>query len=436
MMQNVGNPGYMTGFGNEFQTEAEEGALPIGRNSPQNVAMGLYTEKFSATAFTAPKSHNFRTWFYRIQPSVSHLGFRPLPHSGVQTAPITNAITPPDPMRWGAFQIPSEPLDFVDGLYTIAACGDAGAQLGSSIHIYRANQSMEDRYFYNCDGEMLIVPEAGRLSIYTECGVLEVAPESIAVIPRGMKFRVTLPDGDARGYICENHGSIFELPERGPIGSDSLANSRDFEVPVAAYEDRTGDFSLVCKLDGQLFTAAITHSPLDVVAWHGSIYPYRYDLNRFNIIGSISFDHPDPSIFTVLTSASDTPGWANLDFVVFAPRWLVMEDTFRPPWYHRNVMSEYMGLISGVYDGKTGGGFVPGASSLHHSMVPHGPDASAYERATTMELGPERVGNGFAFMFESRYLIKPTQEALASEERQLDYRECWSSLARHFEAPR
>jgi homogentisate 1,2-dioxygenase len=426
---------YMTGFGNEFQTEAEPGALPIGCNSPQKAPLGLYTEKFSATAFTAPKSHNFRTWFYRIQPSVAALGFQPLQNSNLQTAPIKDAATPPDPMRWDPYAIPDLPLDFIDGLYTLAACGDAGGQTGSGIHIYRANRSMDDRYFYNCDGEMLIVPESGRLTIHTECGVLDVAPESIAVIPRGMKFRVVLPDGQARGYVCENYGSIFELPERGPIGSDSLANSRDFEAPVAAYEDREGKFELVCKLDGNLFKANISHSPLDVVAWHGSIYPYRYDLNRFNIIGSISFDHPDPSIFTVITSASDTPGWANLDFVVFAPRWLVMEDTFRPPWYHRNVMSEYMGLISGVYDGKTGGGFTAGASSLHHCMAPHGPDGATYQRASTMDLEPERVGNGFAFMFESRYLIKPTKSALESKERQMDYIDCWNTLARNFEAP-
>jgi|TARA_B110000503_G_scaffold143702_1_gene247253 homogentisate 1,2-dioxygenase len=426
---------YMTGLGNELQSEAELGAVPIGCNSPQNAPLGLYTEKFSATAFTAPKAHNFRTWFYRIQPSVSTLGFQPLQHSTLQVAPIIDAATPPDPMRWSPYPVPDQPLDFIDGLYTIAGCGDAGAQIGSGIHIYRANRSMEDRYFYNCDGEMLIVPESGTLSIHTECGVLDVAPESIAIIPRGMKFRVVLQQGQARGYICENYGAIFELPERGPIGSDSLANSRDFEIPVAAYEDREGDLELVCKLDGKLFSANITHSPLDVVGWHGSIYPYRYDLNRFNAIGSISYDHPDPSIFTVLTSASDTPGWANLDFVIFAPRWLVAENTFRPPWYHRNVMSEYMGLISGVYDGKTGGGFTPGASSLHHCMVPHGPDEETYQRASTLELKAEKVGNGLAFMFESRYLIKPTKSGLEAEQRQLEYPDTWAKLPRNFKAP-
>ncbi|NND59603.1 MAG: homogentisate 1,2-dioxygenase, partial [Gammaproteobacteria bacterium] len=404
---------------------------PIGRNSPQKVPHGLYAEKFSGTAFTAPKARNFRTWFYRIRPSVTTVGFAPLEHPTVLTAPL-DTVVPPDPIRWDPLPVPDSETDFIDGLYTLAACGDAGAQTGAAIHLYCANRSMTERFFYSSDGEFMIVPELGALTIHTECGVLETPPGHIAVIPRGMRFRVELQDEQARGYVCENYGAMFELPERGPIGSDSLANSRDFEAPVAAYDDREGDFELVCKLDGRFFSAKIGHSPLDVVAWHGTLYPYRYDLWRFNTIGSISYDHPDPSIFTVLTSQSDTPGTANVDFVIFPPRWLVMEDTFRPPWYHRNVMSEFMGLIKGVYDAKPSGGFAPGASSLHNSMSPHGPDAAAWEKASNTKLQPEKLDDTMAFMFESRYLIRPTSQALTSPQRQADYLDVWSGLQRRF----
>ena len=423
---------YQTGSGNELASEAEQGALPVGRSSPQKAPLGLYAEKFSSTSFTAPKARNYRSWFYRIRPSVSTVGFEPLENDRVKTAPLTSVVCPPDPLRWDPFDISEESTDFVDGMFTVAACGDASSQIGAGIHIYCANQSMTDRYFYNCDGELLIVPETGALMLYTESGVLEVPPKHIAVIPRGIKFRVELPDGKARGYICENYGAMFELPERGPIGTDGLANARDFEAPTAAYEDRSGDFELVCKLDGRYFVSKIDQSPLDVVAWHGRTYPYRYDLERFNTIASVSYDHPDPSIFTVLTSQSDTPGTANLDFVIFPSRWLVMEDTFRPPWYHRNIMSEYMGLVSGSYDAKTGGDFVPGGSSLHHCMVPHGPDSAAFENASNMELKPVYIENMLAFMFESRYLLKPSQRALDAPERQENYRDYGKALKRHF----
>ncbi len=431
--ESVASRQYLTGLGNQLSSEAERDALPIGRNSPQKAPLGLYAEKFSGTAFTAPKARNFRSWFYRIKPSAGCVGFEPMDLGAVEAAPI-NAIVPPDPMRWNPFPIPDEPTDFLEGLFTIAACGDANAQIGAGIHLYGANRSMTDRYFYNSDGELLIVPENGTLTLHTEYGVLDVPPVSIGVVPRGVKFRVELADGPSRGYVCENYGATFELPERGPIGSDCLANSRDFEAPVAAYEDREGDFELICKMDGRFFSAAIPQSPLDVVAWHGNLYPYRYDLDRFNVIASVSYDHPDPSIFTVLTSQSDTPGTANMDFVIFPPRWLTMEDTFRPAWYHRNIMSEFMGLIRGVYDAKTGGGFTPGGSSLHHCMVPHGPDPESFERGSTMKLEPERLRETMAFMFESRYLIKPTNLALNAPQRQLDYPNAWNGLVRHFRA--
>ncbi len=426
------NDKYMTGFGNEFATEALSGALPGGMNSPQRAPLGLYAEKFSATAFTAPRAQNFRSWFYRIRPSVLHGDFEAIGGGLIRTSPVDEVATTPNQLRWDPLPKSDEPADFIDGLVTVAANGDARAQTGIAIHVYRANTSMDDRFFYNSDGELLIVPEQGELAIHTECGVLEVEPGDIAVIPRGIKFRVVLSDGPARGYVCENYGAKLALPERGPIGSDGLANSRDFLAPIAAFEDREGDFELVTKLAGNLFACAIGHSPLDVVAWHGNLTPYKYDLRLFNTIGSISYDHPDPSIFTVLTSASDTPGTANVDFAIFPPRWLVMEDTFRPPWYHRNVMSEYMGLIYGDYDAKTGGGFVPGGASLHSCMSAHGPDADAFENASKADLAPQKLDDTMAFMFESRYLIQPTRFAMETDALQKDYRDCWRGLKKNF----
>jgi homogentisate 1,2-dioxygenase len=423
---------YMTGFGNEFATEAVPGALPEGMNSPQRAPLGLYAEKFSATAFTAPRAQNFRSWFYRIRPSVLHGDFKAIDCGMIRTSPVDEIPTTPNQLRWDPLPKTDGPADFLDGLVTIAANGDARAQIGIGIHVYRANKSMDGRYFYNSDGELLIVPEQGQLNIHTECGVLQIGPGEIAVIPRGIKFRVVLSDGFARGYVCENYGAKLALPERGPIGSDGLANSRDFQAPVAAFEDREGNLELVTKLGGNLFACEIGHSPLDVVAWHGNLTPYKYDLRLFNTLGSISYDHPDPSIFTVLTSASDTAGTANVDFVIFPPRWLVMEGTFRPPWYHRNIMSEFMGLIFGDYDAKTGGGFVPGGASLHNCMSAHGPDTDAFENASNAELAPQKLDDTMAFMFESRYLIQPTRFAMETDALQKDYRDCWRGLQRHF----
>jgi homogentisate 1,2-dioxygenase len=424
---------YQTGFGNEFATETVNGALPVGRNSPQKAPLGLYAEQFSGTAFTVPRVHNKRTWTYRIRPSVLHKPFKQIEGPLFKSSPFDEVITTPNQLRWDPLPLPSEPTDFVDGITTIAGNGDSFSQVGIGVHIYACNKGMGDRYFYNADGEMLIVPEMGGLTIYTELGVIEIEPGHIAVLPRGLKFKVDPIDTAARGYICENYGAQFRLPDLGPIGANGLANSRDFETPVAWFEDRDTTCEIVAKFGGNLWSCESDHSPLDVVAWHGNYAPYRYDLRRFNTIGSISFDHPDPSIFTVMTSPSGETGVANCDFVIFPDRWLVGEDTFRPPWYHRNTMSEYMGLIYGQYDAKEEG-FVPGGGSLHNQMSAHGPDLDAFEKASNAELKPQKLSGTLAFMFESRYIIRPTKFAMDCAELQHEYAEVWQGLTKNFRA--
>ncbi len=425
---------YMSGFGNAFETEAVAGTLPVGRNSPQRVAHGLYAEQLSGTAFTAPRSENRRSWLYRIRPAAMHGAFEPFEqprlHNDFAAGPVT-----PDQLRWDPLPLPAQPTDFVEGLFTMAGNGSPAALHGVGIHLYAANRDMQGRYFYDADAELLVVPQLGRLRIATELGVLEVEPQEIALIPRGIRFRVELPDGEARGYVCENFGALLRLPDLGPIGSNGLANPRDFLTPVAAYEDTEGGFELVAKFQGHLWRAGIGHSPLDVVGWHGNYAPCKYDLRRFNTIGSISFDHPDPSIFLVLTSPSDTPGVGNLDFAVFPPRWLVAQDTFRPPWFHRNVASEFMGLVHGAYDAKAEG-FAPGGASLHNCMTGHGPDAATFDKASQADLSkPDVITDTMAFMFEARAVIRPTTQSLAAAHRQRDYQACWAGLARRFTPP-
>jgi homogentisate 1,2-dioxygenase len=425
---------YQSGFGNHFASEAVPGALPVGRNSPQRPPHGLYAELISGTSFTTPRSDNRRTWTYRIQPSVVHRPYVRIDNGSIRSAPFNDLDATPSQLRWSPVPIPQRPTDFVEGMVTLGGNGDVAMQLGIAVHIYAANCSMTKRFFYNADGEMLLVPQQGRARLVTELGIIEAAPGEIAVIPRGLRFRVELPDGPSRGYVCENYGPMFRLPELGPLGSNGLANPRDFLSPIAAYEDTTQRCSVVAKFQGSLWAAEMDHSPLNVVAWHGNLTPYKYDLSRFMVIGTVSFDHPDPSIYTVLTAPSDVPGTANVDFVVFPPRWLVGEDTFRPPWFHRNTMAEFMGLLHGVYDAKAEG-FLPGGASLHNCMSAHGPDAETWERASRAELRPQKLEDTMAFMFESRYAMRLTRYASDSAELQHDYFEGWQGLARHFHKP-
>jgi homogentisate 1,2-dioxygenase len=427
-------PAYMSGFGNSFSTEAIPGALPVGRNSPQRCAFGLYAEQLSGSPFTAPRGANQRSWLYRIRPAVRHHGrFEPIDAGNLRTGPCTGeSELPLGQLRWSPTAIPGKPVNFVEGLATMTTAGDANAQSGMAAHVYIVTTSMKSQYFFNADGEMMIVPQENGLRLRTEFGIIDVTPGEIAVIPRGVIFAVDLLGGASRGYVCENYGGAFTLPERGPIGANCLANQRDFLSPAAAYEDIESEGEIFVKWCGRLYRSPIPHSPLDVVAWHGNYTPYKYDLRHFSPVGAIGFDHPDPSIYTVLTSPSETPGTANIDFVIFPERWAVAENTFRPPWYHRNIMSEFMGLIYGQYDAKPQG-FVPGGMSLHNCMLPHGPDNDAFEHASTAELKPVKLTNTMAFMFETRYPQHLTRYASRHPGRQDDYADCWAGLKKRFD---
>ncbi|APE28131.1 homogentisate 1,2-dioxygenase [Aurantiacibacter gangjinensis] len=419
---------YQTGFLNHFATEAVEGALPEDRNSPQRPAFGLYAEQFSTSAFTAPRVENRRSWLYRMRPTTAHGAFQPYSGAPRFAAP-DGTHTTPNRLRWDPLTMPDGEVDFVDGMVTYGGNGSP-AEGGIGIHLYATSASMDRRALQNSDGEMLIVPQTGALRIVTELGRIDIAPGHIGLVPRGMRSRVELIDGGARGYVCENFGEPFRLPDLGPIGANGLANPRDFETPVAWFEDRDEEFEIVQKFNGKLWTTTIDHSPFDVVAWHGNSAPCRYDLARFNTIGTVSFDHPDPSIFTVLTSPSAIPGTANCDFVIFPPRWMVAEDTFRPPWFHRNVMSEFMGLIHGEYDAKEGGGFVPGGASLHNQFNGHGPDAESTKRAMEASVKPHKIEDTLAFMFESRAVIHTTDFAMNGGLLQSDYDACWNGFTK------
>ena len=410
---------YLAGFGNHHQSEAIAGALPERQNSPQTCSLGLYAEQLNGSAFTRPRHNNLHSWLYRLLPSVVHGDFTP--YSCAMTNPLA-AYQAPNPMRWSALPEPDIKQDFVDSLFHLA-----GNHV-SNAYVYQCNQSMKARFFSNRDGEMLFVPSSGKIRLNTEFGMMDIAPGMIAVIPRGITFNVELLDESASGYVCENQGLPFTLPQLGVIGSNGLANPRHFLYPTAAFEDTQDRVSLICKYQQQVWIADSNHSPLNVVAWHGNYAPYCYDLSLFNTINTVSFDHPDPSIFTVLTSESDTVGVANLDFVIFPPRWLVAEHTFRPPYFHRNVMNELMGLLKGEYDAKSNG-FEIGGVSIHNCMTAHGPDADTYQRATQQQLKPMHFRNTLAFMFESREPWLITEKALTHHTRQLNYTQCWQGLS-------
>ena len=423
---------YMSGFGNDFETEALKNSLPQGQNSPQKCAYGLYAEQLSGTPFTAPRGKNERSWCYRIRPSVKHMNrFEKIQMPFWKSAPhILEDVISLGQYRWDPAKL-EEKTDFISGIRTITTAGDVNTQVGMAAHVYIANQDMIDKYFYSADSELLIVPQEGRIRFLTEMGIIDVEPREIVIIPRGLMFKVEIIDAQARGFICENYGAKFDLPNRGPIGANCLANSRDFKTPVAYYEDNSNLSKLIIKWCGQFHITEIDHSPLDIVAWHGNYAPCKYNLKNFSPVGALLFDHPDPSIFTVLTAPSGIEGTANIDFVLFRERWSVAENTFRPPWYHKNIMSELMGNIYGVYDAKPEG-FKPGGMSLHNMMLPHGPDMEAFEKATKTELRPQKMENTMSFMFETRFPQHLTYFAATDQSLQKDYIDCWKSLKKNF----
>ena len=423
---------YMSGFGNDFETEALKNSLPQGQNSPQKCAYGLYAEQLSGTPFTAPRGKNERSWCYRIRPSVKHMNrFEKIQMPFWKSAPhILEDVISLGQYRWDPAKLEGK-TDFISGIRTITTAGDVNTQIGMAAHVYIANQDMIDKYFYSADSELLIVPQEGRIRFLTEMGIIDVEPQEIVIIPRGLMFRVEIIDAQARGFICENYGAKFDLPNRGPIGANCLANSRDFKTPVAYYEDNSNLSKLIIKWCGQFHITEIDHSPLDIVAWHGNYAPCKYNLKNFSPVGALLFDHPDPSIFTVLTAPSGIEGTANIDFVLFRERWSVAENTFRPPWYHKNIMSELMGNIYGVYDAKPEG-FKPGGMSLHNMMLPHGPDMEAFEKATKTELRPQKMENTMSFMFETRFPQHLTFFAATDQSLQKDYIDCWKSLKKNF----
>jgi homogentisate 1,2-dioxygenase len=422
---------YQTGFGNDLATEALAGALPVGQSNPQHTPFGLYTEEINGTPFTAPRAQSRRTWTYRIRPSAVHKPFRPIDSGLLRSAPFNESPPTPNQMRWRPLPIPNARTDFLQGLVTFGGNGDPALQLGAAMHMYAANASMTDRFFYDADGELLIAPQLGALLVRTELGILRVAPGEICVVPRGVKFRVEIEDREARGYVCENYGPHFRLPELGPIGTNGLANSRDFQSPVAAYEDRDGDFRLVAKFQGGLWEAEIDHSPLDIVAWHGTYAPYKYDLARFNAMNTVSYDHPDPSIYCVLAAPSAIPGTANIEFALIGDRWTVARKTFRPPPFHRNVASEFVGLVKGRYIGK-GDAFAPGCASLHNCMAGHGPDSESFERGASAGEDPQYLENTMTIILETQLVIRPTAFAMETDLRERDYYLHWQGLGKRF----
>jgi homogentisate 1,2-dioxygenase len=428
------HPGYMPGFGNDFETEALPDALPQGMNSPQKCAYGLYGEQLSGTAFTAPSHQNERTWCYRIRPSVKHTHrFARIDMPHWKSAPnIDPNVTSLGQYRWDPLPHSAEPLTFLTGMRTMTTAGDVNTQTGMAAHVYLVTATMEDDYFYSADSELLVIPQEGSLRFYTELGIIDLEPKEIAIIPRGLVFRVELTQGPARGFVCENYGQTFALPDRGPIGANCMANRRDFKTPVAAFEDRETPSTVTIKWCGQFHRTKIGHSPLDVVAWHGNYAPTKYDLRTYCPVGAVLFDHPDPSIFTVLTAPSGVPGTANIDFVLFRERWQVAENTFRPPWYHKNIMSELMGNIYGQYEAKPKG-FIPGGLSLHNMMLPHGPDRQAFKRASSANLGPDKLDNTMSFMIETRFPQHLTEFAAHDAPLQDDYIDCWTSLEKKFD---
>lgn len=421
---------YQPGFGNEFATEAVAGALPVGQNSPQRPPLGLVSELVSGTAFVAPRALNRRSYLFRIRPSTNAHPLLPVSFPNFQTPPL--AVDPqPGAMRWSTLNDKIAGKDFLDGLLTHCGNGSPRTQNGMAVHIYNASEPMTGRAFVNSDGEMLIIPQTGKLVITTELGIMDIQPGELALIPKGMKMKVDPVSGPAYGFMCENYGLPFVLPDLGLIGSHGLANAIDFETPVAAFEDNEEPTELIQKFCGSFWETKLEYSVFDVVAWRGNWAPCKYDMMKFNTMGSISYDHPDPSIFCALTSSSDAVAGGNVDFMILPPRWIVAEHSFRPPGFHRNSVSEFLALVKGAHESRSSN-FPPGSISLHNCWTPHGPDTETLEQARTAELQPQRVDDALVFMLETRFPLEMSSAAFESDKRQRDCTNGWAGFTKRF----
>lgn len=432
---------YLRGFfGDGYQSEALEGAVPEKYNSPQLAPHGLYAEQLSGTPFTKGRRVLERTWLYKIQPSAGHqrAAYRPVSNPSAFPMLLKPKHATPAQKRWPPVPLPadSQQIDWVHGMVCTAGAGSEETKAGIRIYHYAANISMGNSSFCSSDGDILILPEKGELDVVTEMGRMQVRPGEVCCIQRGIKYKVDIVDGKAvRGYACETFEGAFHPPDLGPMGTNGLANPRDFMRPSAWYEDKQCDWMHYQKFLGEMFELPQSRSPFDTVGWHGNYIPWKYDLARFCAINSVTYDHVDPSSFTVVTSQTGgrEPGTASCDFVIFPPRWMVQEGTFRPPYYHRNCMSEYMGNISGQYEAKAQG-FVPGAATLHSCMAGHGPDVQGFEGAIKIDTTkPMHLGfDNLAFMFESAYILRLTDYAVTTNPAEADYWKVWQGFRKMF----
>lgn len=424
---------YLSGFGNEHATEALPGALPVGRNSPQKLPYGLYAEQVNGSAFTVPRSENQRSWLYRIYPTAAAQGAWARTHNERLDESDEPLETSPERCRWRPWTAEVGEIDFVDGLFRLCQSGGARERRGMSLYVYAANRSMRNRVFSSVDGELIILPQQGSIRVRTEMGNLRVEPGEMVLLPRGIRFSVELQGDACKGFVCENLGMAFRLPERGLIGANGLANARDFLAPVAAYEVDDTRFESIAKFGGRIWSSTLSRTPFDVVAWHGTYAPFKYDMRRFNAVHSVSYDHTDPSVFTALTSPSGIAGVANVDFAVLPPRWIVANETFRPPYYHRNIMSEIVVSLRGAPESR-GTEYHVGSCHVHNAMAPHGPDPEILQKASNAPLAP-RWEDTLMVMFESFLPYGVPREAAQARDRDTNYESNWDGTPVLFENP-
>ncbi|RSL87550.1 hypothetical protein CDV31_016235 [Fusarium ambrosium] len=390
---------YLNGLGNLHQSEAFPDAVPLVNSYPQHAKYGLRSEKVSGTSFTAtPRSQNLWSFLYRARPSYNHGTFE-LWNQHLETAnPSRPKHLTPNSYVWPTFNVTKG--DWT-AQHLLGGNGSPTDKTGVAIWLFHVNKDMPPQtVFSSQDGEALIVPQTGALDIQTEYGKLLVRQQEIAVIPRGIKYRVTLPEGkEARGYVLELYQGHFRLPELGIIGSIGLANPRDFQVPTASFDgkiesqgdtqvavanDGRGEWTIISRLDTKLWFATQDSTPFDVAGWQGTLYPYKYDVRRFNYIGNLNYDHADPSVFVVLTSQSygKEPGTAVVDFAAVGEHWHPAQHTLRVPWYHRNTASEFVFPIIAEQDPKsrlnTSDTFGPWGAWLNANMVTHGSNEQEY----------------------------------------------------------